>query len=112
MSDPEGIGEDAKTMNMLSKNRHIGDSNPPPQPDQTFTATPSIIPSVDTNSQLSQTDSSSVTFIVSCTRTKNRSTVARLSMVRAQFVEGTLQLFKLLSRLAEFAFRRQALVVG
>jgi hypothetical protein len=30
-------------MNMVSKNRHIGGSNPPPQPDQTFTATPFII---------------------------------------------------------------------
>jgi hypothetical protein len=41
-----------------------------------------------------------------------RSTAARLSLTRVQFVERALQLFKLLPCLAELAFRRQALVVG
>src|SRR5690349_5802456 len=40
------------------------------------------------------------------------STTARLSWTRIQLVECALQLFKLLSSLAELAFRRQALVVG
>jgi len=37
---------------------------------------------------------------------------ARLPSTRIQFVECALQLFQLLSSLAEFAFRRQALVVA
>src|SRR6266849_6389678 len=41
-----------------------------------------------------------------------RSTAARLSLTRVQFVDGALQLFKLLTSLAELAFRCQALVVG
>src|ERR1017187_1562200 len=43
---------------------------------------------------------------------QEHSTTARLSLTRVQFVECALQLFKLLSSLAELAFRRQALVVG
>src|SRR5260370_24453112 len=39
-------------------------------------------------------------------------TVARLSLNRVQLVECALQLFKLLSRLAELAFCGEALVVG
>jgi len=39
-------------------------------------------------------------------------TAARLSLARVQLVECALQLFKLLSSLAELSFRRQALVVG
>src|ERR1039458_10841416 len=43
---------------------------------------------------------------------QDRGTAARLSLARVQFVECALQFFKLLSSLAELAFRRQALVVG
>ena len=45
---------------------------------------------------------------------QERSTAARLSLAlaRVQLVECALQLFKLLSGLAEPAFRRQALIVG
>jgi hypothetical protein len=41
-----------------------------------------------------------------------RREINRLSLARVQLVERALQLFKLLSSLAELAFRRQALVVG
>ena len=40
------------------------------------------------------------------------SAAARLFLARVQFVECALQLFQLLPSLAEFTFRRQALVVG
>src|SRR5260370_9534948 len=40
------------------------------------------------------------------------STAARLSLTRVQLLECALQLFKLLSRLPELAFRSQTLVIG
>ena len=43
---------------------------------------------------------------------QDRSTAARLSLTRVQLVDCALQLFKLLSSLAELAFRCQTLVVG
>src|SRR5260370_21830121 len=43
---------------------------------------------------------------------QEHSPVVKSSLTRVQLVESALQLFKLLPRLAEFAFRRQALVVG
>ena len=43
---------------------------------------------------------------------QEHSTPAILFLTRVQFVECSLQLFKLLSSLAELAFRGQALVVG
>ncbi len=43
---------------------------------------------------------------------QERSTAARLSLPRVQLVDCALQLFKLLSSLAEFAFRGQPLIVG
>ncbi len=43
---------------------------------------------------------------------QEHSTPAILFLTRVQFVECALQLFKLLSSLAELAFRGQALVVG
>jgi hypothetical protein len=45
-------------------------------------------------------------------RRQEHSTPAILFLTRVQFVECALQLFKLLSGLAELAFRGQALVVG
>src|SRR5260370_11819850 len=43
---------------------------------------------------------------------QERSTAARLSLTGVHLVDGALQLFELLPRLAKLAFRRQALVVG
>jgi hypothetical protein len=43
---------------------------------------------------------------------KERNAAARLFLARVQLVECALQLFQLLSGFTEFAFRRQALVVG